>query len=136
MQRRAVFALVYLLVDILYVTLSQPTYVRAVRAIQGEGFPSFTASRRVGAAIAYAALVTGWFVFAAPLATQWARRYPPALAGALAGALYGLVVYGVFNGTLHVMFGAWDVAIALRDMAWGITWGAALTAAYAAYAAK
>ena len=127
---RLVFASIYLAVDLLYIFASKSTYEAATKSIQGHGFPKTTPSRVLGALIAYTGLVVGWYVFAAKLATELARTYHPIVAGMLAGGFYGFVVYGVFNGTMHVMLDNWDVAISLRDTAWGVSWGAILTTLY------
>jgi uncharacterized membrane protein len=35
------------------------------------------------------------------------------------GALFGFIVYGVFNGTTHAMFKEWNLPTAVRDCLWG-----------------
>ena len=131
---RIIFAFIYLFVDISYVLASQKTYAAVTKRIQGFDFPK---GRLLGAVVAYAALTLGWFAFAAPTALQMVSKGThPAVAGALAGMLYGFVVYGVFNGTLYVMLQEWNVAISMRDMLWGITWASLATCMYAIVATK
>lgn len=131
MNTRGIFAAIYLLVDIAYVATSKGAYEDVVRRIQGNGFPRLTASRILGAIASYAALVAGWYLYAAPMALALAARYPAWIAGMMAGAMYGFVVYAVFNGTLHAMFESYDARIALRDLLWGTGWATVLTALFA-----
>lgn len=37
----------------------------------------------------------------------------------LRGALFGFIVYGVYNGTLHAIFSNYNMSVALSDLAWG-----------------
>lgn len=130
----AAFAAVYLAVDVAYVLRSRPTYEAVARAISGEGFPSMSGTRALGAIAAYAAMGLAWLAFV-PLATRaWApalggRR---ALSGAAAGAALAAAIYVVFNGTLHATFAGWDARIAARDTLWGVAWLTTLSAAYGA----
>lgn len=125
---RMLLAVAYLAVDLVYVLLSRSYYEQYAMLIQGSGFPS---SRIIGGFVAYTALVIGWVFFATTLADKFAQRMHPAAAGALAGALYGFVVYGVFNGTLYVMFKKYDVRIASRDLMWGVLSATTFTTIYA-----
>lgn len=128
MNLRAVFVATYLLVDLVYITVSRPVYESVVEDIQGKGFPSMSSSRLFGAFIAYAALAMGWAFFVAPLIEASSTPFSTALTFA---PLYGFVVYGVFNGTLHVMFEKYNTFIAMRDLIWGISWVTLLSMAYA-----
>lgn len=38
---------------------------------------------------------------------------------ALRGALFGFIVYGVYNGTLRAIFSNYDMSVFLTDLAWG-----------------
>lgn len=129
-RQRVVFMLIYLFVDIGYVMFSQPFYRNVVTKIQGKGFPEFTLSRILGAIFSYACLAVGWLLIVPTLADTWSKKYPRVAAGALAGFTYGLVVYGVFNGTLHVMFDKYDGVVFLRDLLWGTSWATVLSALY------
>lgn len=132
---RLLFAVAYLTIDLVYVMLSKSYYENVAKTIQGKGFPS---SRWLGAVVAYVALVVGWWFFATALAHQFMQEYgwSPLLAGAAAGALYGGVVYGVFNGTAHVMFEGYTGGVFGRDLAWGMLSASLITACYAYYVTK
>lgn len=130
------FAIVYLLVDVSYVVLSKQQYAQVTHRIQGRDFPNFTGTRIIAAILSYTFLVLGWLVFATGLADRMrSLPYHPLLTGFAAGATYGLVVYGVFNGTLHTMFKEWDLQISLRDMLWGTLWSGTATALYNVFVA-
>lgn len=124
---RLLFAFAYLTIDLIYVVLSKAYYEKYAIAIQGSGFPS---SRWVGAVLAYTALVIGWWFFAVGLAHQFASTMHHLVAGALAGAIYGFVVYGVFNGTMYVMFKKYESNVLLRDLLWGMTSASVITSIY------
>lgn len=130
-KSKVIFACIYLIIDILYVFISKNVYENVATNIQGTGFPQFDVTRVIAALIAYTALVVGWYVFVTKFAIELSYKMHAFVAGALAGALYGFVLYGVFNGTLHAMFKNYDVSIATRDMLWGITWASVLTGIYA-----
>ena len=125
---KLIFAIVYLVVDLTYVFISKGFYTNVAVRIQGSSFPP---SRFMGAMLAYIALVVGWWFFAANLANIFSQRLSPFVAGAIAGALYGFVVYGVFNGTLYVMFDEYKTNVVLRDLLWGIVSASTITAFYA-----
>ena len=118
----------YVILDVAYVVASRAAYMSRVTAITGAEGHAGTAKVVVCAALVYAALVLGWALIAAPAAKS-------ATTGARVGALYGLVLYGVFNLTTGAMFREWTFAIMARDTLWGAASLAALTAAYGAYSA-
>lgn len=134
MDLRVAFAAVYIVVDLAYVLASKKAYDRAIGRI---GAPAGHKPGIVWAAGgAYLAMGLAWLFLVAPAADRWARntRLSPVAAGAAAGFLWSLALYGVFNGSLYAMFRDWKGRIVIRDMAWGLTWGTILTAAYAAAA--
>jgi uncharacterized membrane protein len=125
---RGLFLVVYLAADIGYVLASVSFYEATVIAIQGKGFPS---GRVADALAAYALLAVGWFLIAAPSVQLWADKgYRPVTAGASAGFIYGLVLYGVYNTTLRAQFENYSLHIALRDMTWGSLSAAFVTMLY------
>lgn len=124
---RFLFAAIYLTVDLIYVVLSKTYYERYAARIQGKGFPS---GRLMGGVLSYAALVIGWWFFATRLADELAKRFHHAVAGAMAGALYGFVVYAVFNGTMYVMFENYDHRVLARDLMWGVISATTITSMY------
>jgi uncharacterized membrane protein len=128
---KATFVAIYLVVDVIYVTLSMPFYKAVVSRIEKRSVASGSKPYKALAAIAsYALMAIGWLIFVADKA-----RYTRSVLGGMAyGALYGLVVYGVFNFTNYVLFSQYTSDVLLRDLAWGVTWGALFTGAYTHFA--
>ena len=74
------------------------------------------------AAVVYALLGTGIAVFVIP------RASTVSLAAAY-GALFGLVVYGVYDFTNYSTLRQWPLALTLADVTWGAVASAACAAA-------
>lgn len=122
---RFIFVVIYLTVDILYVLASKSAYEGRVKQIQGSGYAN-KPNVMVYAGFAYACMALAWWVLVAER-IHVGTTYLEALKYS---AVLALAMYGVFNGTLYVMFEKWDMAIALRDTLWGVTWLTVLTTAY------
>jgi uncharacterized membrane protein len=134
---RLAFAVVlYLIIDMAYVLLSKDTYASAISKVTTRTVPRNNLFRY--ALAAYVVLGMGWYFIAAPMAQMWAAQEgnQPILWAALAGAIYGAVLYGTFNFTVAAMFDGWSLNIIIRDMLWGISWSAISVAAYVAYTKK
>lgn len=115
----------YLVMDAIYVTLSRGFYLKQIVDIAGSSPKDFT-KVALCALGAYALMALGWSKIVVP-----AVRKGHVLAAAKTGALYGLVMYGVFNLTTGAMFDGWRFPVMLRDTAWGTISIAAYTALYA-----
>jgi len=130
MNYRIIFAVIYILIDLLYVYLSKGVYDNAVAAVQGGPMP--TGITRIIAAVgAWTCMAVGWYFLTTSLVDKWVSSgMSPLRAGALAGFINGIVVIGTFNLTLHAMFIKYGAAIMTRDMLWGIGWVTVLTIIY------
>ena len=106
----------YLVFDFVYVFLSRNYYESHVRKIQNKGY-STKAGVYVSAVLAYVFLAVGWWILVAERLNKQMTIYE-LLRITLS---YSLVIFGVFNTTLYVMFDAWDARIAIRDTVWGIS---------------
>lgn len=122
---RIPFVILYLFVDIVYVTLSRPVYEGRTKAIQGTGFPQKRAIIAF-ALMAYACMGIAWWIL---VAERIDATTPFFQVTRLAIAL-GLAMYGVFNATLYVMFKEWNLSIFLRDLFWGVGWITLVTILY------
>ncbi len=71
--------------------------------------------------VVYALLGTGIAVFVIP-------RAPTVSLAAAYGALFGLVVYGVYDFTNYSTLRQWPLVLALTDLAWGMVATAACAA--------
>lgn len=125
MDSKYVFVAIYILVDFLYVFLSKPFYNRAISNIQGHPMKMKEYSY-LSALLSYTILGVGWLMIVANRISS-SSSYSEIVAMAV---LYGLVIYGVFNTTLYVMFSRWDTWVALRDTMWGVGWITVLSLGY------
>lgn len=116
----------YLAMDSAYVFASRGTYMRSVAAVAGS-VPKDVLKVAICAIGAYALMALGWSMIVVPAIEKRDRI----VSGAKMGALYGLVLYGIFNFTTGAMFDAWSWPIIARDTLWGTSSLAAYTALYA-----
>jgi uncharacterized membrane protein len=101
-----------MMLDILWFSISVPKiYMPKFTEIQKEE-PQML-SKMHGGIFAWLLLVIGIYYFVLPLSNNIidALKY---------GALYGLIVYGVYNGTNYVTFNKYDGEIFFADLSWGI----------------
>jgi hypothetical protein len=127
-----IFVSIYIAVDFLYVSLARPAYNRAVKAISGSSIPSGKKGALLAVLLAYVSMILGWLFLVVPtikymISTGVAKWQ----AGLVAGLAYALTIYGVFNGSLYVMFNNWDVKIFAQDMVWGLSWTTLITVLFA-----
>jgi len=113
---RLLIVSIYLIIDISYVVFSKNTYEGYIKQIQNSGFSSKNGIY-LAAALAYVFLGIGWWV----LIAERLSKQSTIIDILRISIPYALVIYGVFNTTLYVMFDKWDLAISLRDTLWGIT---------------
>lgn len=133
---RYIFVTIYLLVDILYVTTSISVYQKVVKSIQGT--PTKQPFGLLAGVAAYAIMGIAWLFFIPSTIAhlQKTMRLSRTLAGAVAGFVMGLAIYGVFNFTNHAMFDNWGRSIMIRDLAWGISWLTIVSATYAYFSSR
>lgn len=128
---RVVFAIVYLIIDIIYVFLTRNMYFNMVKDIQNKE-TKLNVTHGIAAVGAYVLLVLGWVVL---VATRIEISKQPIIDGLYLGAVYGAVVYGVFNFTNYVMFQNYKTRVLIQDMLWGTTCATILSVAYGKYVA-
>jgi uncharacterized membrane protein len=115
MDIKYLFVLIYVIVDIVYITLSASFYSKTVENIQGKPI-TLKPSSYVSLVLAYVILGFGWMFIVANRLNE-KSTYLEALFIAF---MYAITVYGVFNTTLYVLFDKWDIITALRDTTWGV----------------
>ena len=118
----ALGAVAFMVLDGLWLGLLMKNFYRdqlapIVRLANGGIAPNWPA-----AVVVYALLGTGIALFVIPHAST----VPLAAAR---GALFGLVVYGVYDFTNYSTLQQWPLALALADVAWGAVASAACAAA-------
>lgn len=113
---RLLIVSIYLIVDVSYVVLSKNYYEGYIKKIQNSGYAN-KSGIYVSAFAAYIFLGIGWWILVAERLSKDSSIYD-----ILRITLpYSLVIYGVFNATLFVMFDKWDHKILLRDTLWGVS---------------
>lgn len=112
-----IFALIYIIIDLVYINLNKNFYNNVVYNIQSKKITSKKYTTFV-ALLAYLILYIGWLYFIANNINK-NSSYKDIIVMCI---LYSLVIYGVFNTTLYVLFVNWDVKAMLVDMTWGISW--------------
>lgn len=131
MDIRYLFVVIYLIVDILYVTISIPVYQKVIQTIQGKNTKQ--PFGLLAGALSYIIMGLAWLFFI-PHTIKYLQsqyRWHRVIAGMFAGFMLGLAIYGVFNFTNHAMFDNWSWPIMTRDLLWGISWLTTLSGTYA-----
>lgn len=113
-----IFAIIYILIDIVYIVRSNSYYDKVVKKIQGRSMNGMNKKGvYISALIAYSILAFGWLYFIASRIelgiTYWGII--------VLCFVYSLCIYGVFNSTLFIMFKDWNINVALRDTLWGVS---------------
>jgi uncharacterized membrane protein len=116
----------YLIMDIVYVSISRDYYLKNIAKVSGSS-PKQVLKVALCALGAYLLMAIGWSKIVVPVV-----RKKQLLHAAKTGALYGLVLYGVFNCTTGAMFDKWGFEVMLRDTAWGTLSIAMYTTLYTA----
>ena len=106
-----IILVLYIVFDLLWFGISVPLiYLPKFTEIQGER-PNFL-NKMHGGLFAWFLLALGLYIFVLPKSTNLFNA-------AFYGFLYGLIVYGVYNGTNFVTFNKYDYKIFLPDLMWG-----------------
>jgi len=130
MNKRLLFAVIYIVTDLIYVYLSKGVYDLAVTNIQGTPMP-MGGSRIIAAVAAWTCMALGWYFLTTAAVEKFIKNGMARWkAGALAGFINGLAVIGTFNLTSHAMYTNYGSTIIIRDMMWGIGWVTLLTILY------
>lgn len=98
----------YVILDTIWFQFSTPSYRKVVETIQGKEMKI----KYLGF-FAWVVMAIGIAIFVIPLSdsVQTAMKL---------GAIYGLVLYGTFNGTNYALFRDWTFSISMIDTLWGI----------------
>ena len=111
LKQLAIVLILYIFFDSIWFAASVPSvYIPQLTKIQGE-IPNFMLKMH-GGLFAWFLLALGMVVFVLP-------KVNSATEAAFYGFLYGLIVYGIYNGTNYVVFNKYDYKIFLPDLIWG-----------------
>lgn len=103
--------ILYIVMDLFWFSITlAPIYLVKFTEIQKEK-PEFM-NKMYGGALAWGLLALGMALFVIPKSTS-------TISAAFYGFLYGLIVYGVYNGTNYVTFNKYDLSILIPDLVWG-----------------
>lgn len=101
-------------IDFFYLKLTANDLQRTIKGISGED----VTKRYYSAILVYIFLALGITFLLKP------KNRKDAL---IQGAVFGLVVYGVFDFTTHFMFKGWDFNTTAKDVVWGTVLCSAVT---------
>ena len=103
----------YMLLDAMWLGFLMNGFYRGRMATIGRMAADRFAPNWPGAIVVYVLLGAGIALFVAPRASG-------VTSAATCGALFGLVVYGVYDFTNYSMLHVWPLDLALVDTAWGL----------------
>ena len=113
-QKKLLFALIYLCVDVAWITLmSSRFYAERIARIQCGKPLQFRPTAAVGA---YLLLILTMFFVCGPLARYYKGRYPPWFVF----GMVGLSIYGVYNFTNYATLTDYPVSYVVVDTLWGL----------------
>jgi uncharacterized membrane protein len=101
-------ALLFIIMDLIWFSFSLPMYNKSVASIQGVPIEM----RVVGGIFAWLLLAFGIQYFVLNSSTSRGDAF-------LKGALFGFVVYGVYNGTNYAILKNYDMHTFMADLTWG-----------------
>lgn len=107
-------ALVTVILDFIWLTSTKSIYNRNYKIVQCNRDISV---RWIPAIIAYTMMSVGFVAFILPAIRNAKTKKKAALL--LKGAMFGLIVYGIFNATCMAVFRDFPLGIALFDTLWG-----------------
>ena len=117
---------VMMLLDFIWLNTAKKMYQDMVVTVQKNPFTV----NLWAAVLCYLVLYVGVVCISIPLAKITTEKTPKLgkhVSAVLTGALFGLVVYGVFNLTNLSIFKDYNVTVAMIDTFWGCTLGAVTT---------
>jgi uncharacterized membrane protein len=105
----------YIVCDIPYLYLTNGIFNRVVNRIQGNnnGFASW---RLYSALLVYICLAIGVYNYVLPLIKSGLGSTKNMI---ITSAIFGIVCYGVFDFTIHIMFRDYPLWVAIMDTLWG-----------------
>lgn len=112
------FTIIYVLIDILYIYKSNAYYDNVVKNIQGKPMNMNEKPFKYAVGIAtYILLGLCWAYFIG-METHTYTTYTKQMERSF---LYALSIYGIFNGTIYLMFENYKMETLLRDTTWGVS---------------
>lgn len=113
MKTQILFAIVYLIIDILWITMMSPLFYK--RKIESVQMSKPFAFKLTPAILAYATLLVVHFFICIPLSKYYKPKFPEWFVF----GLIGFCVYGVYNFTNGAIFTNYDATFIFVDTLWG-----------------
>jgi uncharacterized membrane protein len=111
-----IFAIIFLsVIDGVWITFNKSRYNRLVSMVQG----SQMKVNLVGALIAYPLMYVGLVFIVFKLIEQDRSKSSSLTLSLKYGALFGFIVYGIFNATNYAMFSNYNWLTGIIDTLWG-----------------
>jgi uncharacterized membrane protein len=111
MEKAFITAVAILLVlDLIWISLNKSSYASATRKVQGK--PMKTNIQYI--AVSYMIVFLGLYLIMGDV-----RHYKSLSTRLLRTALWGFVIYGVYNSVNAALFTDYDIAVAVKDTLWG-----------------
>lgn len=107
-----IITLIMLIVDGIWLSSMSNFYQSAIKNIQGSGI-SF---KMHGALVAYALIAIGIYYFVLKDEINKKNNHRAIIEK---GFMFGLIGYGIFNGTNHAILKNWDCRTSTVDTLWG-----------------
>jgi uncharacterized membrane protein len=117
MNKKAIlFSIVFLsVIDGVWIFSNKENYGRLVKNVQGTDMNT----RLAGALVAYPLMFLGLVFIVFPLVRKDTETQNKLVLALKYGALFGLVIYGVYNATNYAIFKNYDAVMAIIDTLWG-----------------
>ena len=114
MKIHIIFAIIYLIIDVLWITTMSPLfYKKKIEAVQTDTPFSF---KLIPAIFAYITLLIVLFFICIPLSKYYQKKYPTWFVF----SVVGFCLYGVYNFTNSAIFANYDYIFMIVDTMWGV----------------
>ena len=109
-----IITIIFLIImDLIWFSFSMKTiYMPTIQSIQGNSMPD-KYKFIYGGLVAWVLIALGINYFVVKNATNVKNAM-------VNGALFGLVMYGIFNGTNYALFEGWNLKTSIIDTLWGM----------------
>ncbi len=101
--------------DLIWLTLQKPMYNSMVKKIQGKDI----SMRLVSGIFAYLIMFIGLMFIIYPLIAREKNTTPNYIIALKISAIFGFVVYGIYNTTNYAIFNDYTLNVSIKDTLWG-----------------
>lgn len=101
--------------DLIWLTLQKPMYNSMVKKIQGTDI----SMRLVSGILAYIIMFIGLLYIIYPIIAKKNNTTPNYILAFKTAAVFGFVVYGIYNTTNYAIFKDYSITVSIKDTLWG-----------------